>query len=141
MAEPIKKPAFILEDGFIEECISRLPPAPDLATVSVALKRDQRVGDAFGDDWICQICKYVVWVAQQCGECEKLVCKKCIDDSLIKSPKCPGCPADFKSVKVARAASSHLATSSLTCVEPGCGRTFGYLAAAAHLADHAAASY
>ena len=141
MVQARNKTDFIPSDEFIARCISRLPPPPNPSTFPVALLPDQRVGDPFGDDWICLICTNVVWQARQCGECEKLVCAKCIDDWLIRSPTCPACRQDFKSVKVARAYNSYLEASNLKCRGSGCNRTFRYLDAAAHLADDAAPSH
>ena len=111
MVQARNKTDFIPSDEFIARCISRLPPPPNPSTFPVALLPDQRVGDPFGDDWICLICTNVVWQPKTCVECEKIFCTRCIENWLVKSPTCPTCRKDFKCGKIFQAYISYLENS------------------------------
>ncbi len=119
----------------------RLPAALDLNSYSVKLAANQRVGETVPDDYICSICTNFVWQPKQCNECEKLICKRCIDDWLTKSKTCPTCIQVFQSGKIVKVINNYLEASTFNCQKTGCNLTFKYLDAAAHLYDHEIPSY
>ena len=51
MVEPIANNIFALDEEFIEQAISKLPPLPDLNLFEVDLKIDQRVGEPVLEDF------------------------------------------------------------------------------------------
>ncbi len=118
-----------------------MPPEIEIASMKVEISADQRVGGDIQDDYICSICTNVVWQAKECCECEKLMCARCIDAWLTRNSSCPACRAVFKCGKIARAVNNYLEACSFNCSRLGCNRSFKYLDAAAHLAEHETPSY
>ena len=66
MVEPKNKNNFVLDATFVEYTILRLPRADDIV---VDIANDSRVGVTFKTDYICLICKNVVWQSKKCTEC------------------------------------------------------------------------
>ncbi len=95
MVEPRNSYNFIVNETFVEQKISKLPPAADLNTFAINLKPDQRVGEEVPDDYSCPLCYSVAWQPKQCAECEKYYCTRCIDGWLARNLSCPSCRAEF----------------------------------------------
>ncbi len=101
MVEPGHRYNFVIDEKFVEQAILKLPPATEIV---VDIRNEQRVGDAFENDYICLVCTNVVWKPKSCAKCEKMFCTKCLDDWLARNQTCPNCRKNFKNGKVPRVA-------------------------------------
>ena len=46
-------------------------------------------GDLIPEEYICPICRCLLWKARSCGRCQHLFCEECIQQWLLNDSRCP----------------------------------------------------
>ena len=80
---------------------------------------------SFRQYYNCTICKLVVEDPKECTDCNKLTCKKCINQWKLKNDTCPGCKCNINIDKnVNRLVMDSLNKTAFVCDQ--CSKSFKY---------------
>jgi hypothetical protein len=80
------KKGIVVDKNYVDEIVGKLK-----LTNSDTFKIDPKFASLIENDFFCLICTEIVATPEQCGACDKLICKKCIQTWLTKSNDCPSC--------------------------------------------------
>lgn len=98
------------------------------------LAPEQCTTQPFDPFFTCSICLAVVTPDMiECGHCDKLNCKACIDDWKKKANNCPNCRADLTPSKPNRFVVNTLNEFVFACSK--CPKTFKYAEHAKHIKE------
>ena len=71
------------DPAHIRDCLKNMPPEDD-STTKYDIESDLCVSQPVDSYFICGICQCIVQNPQQCGACDKLLCKDCIETWLSR---------------------------------------------------------
>ena len=135
MVSSCSEDTFKPDPAHVSDCLAEMPPDDD-TTQKFDIDTDRCANQPVDDYFVCGICQCIVQDPQQCGACDKLLCKDCIETWLSRKQtnSCVMCRQEFKAVRLNRFVLESLGKIKIACQK--CNDDVAYTGWAQHMKAH-----